>query len=113
MPGPVAGAVAEQDRHVCPAKGRAEFAAESEMAVEVAGWALPGPAGRDAPRCSLWRETPNRVQSAGPVLRLSYLEIFDDSMYSINTNRKITPQNRYLHTFSSVNCNISRLSWIY
>ena len=64
-------------------------------------------------RSSLWRETPNRVQSAGPVLRLSYLEIFDDSMYSINTNRKITPQNRYLHTFSSVNYNISRLSWIY
>ena len=51
MPRPVAGVVAEQDRHVCPAKERAEFAAESEMAVEVAGWALPGPAGRDAPQC--------------------------------------------------------------
>ncbi len=59
------------------------------------------------------RETPNRVQSAELVLRLSYLEIFDDSRYFINTNGKIIPQNRYLHTFSSVTCNISHLSGIY
>ncbi len=62
---------------------------------------------------SLPRETPNRVQSAEPVLRLSYLKIFDDSRYSINTNRKIIPHNRYLHTFSSVTRNISHLSGIY
>jgi hypothetical protein len=42
------------------------------------------------------------------VLRLSYLEIFVDSRYFVYTNRKIIPQNGYLHSFGSVNRNLAQ-----
>ena len=53
---------------------------------------------------------PQILSRLGSVLRLSYLEIFVDSRYFVYTNRKIIPQNGYLHSFGSVNRKFSPLS---
>ncbi len=46
---------------------------------------------------------PVRVQSADNFFELLYYENFVDSRDFVHANRELIPQNRYLHTLSSVN----------
>ena len=55
------------------------------------------------PRPSLWHELAKVVQSADRFFMQSYFENVSDSGFFIHANRKIIPQNGYLHTISSVN----------
>ena len=60
---------------------------------------------------SLWHELAKAVRSADKFFMQSYFENFVDSRVFIHANRKIIPQNGYLHTFSSVNHLKNWLSW--
>jgi hypothetical protein len=58
----------------------------------------------------LYHELAKVVQSVDKIFELLYLKIFVDLLNYIYANRKITPQNGYLHTFSSVNLKTKWLS---